>query len=88
MPHLHAALQDVGRQPENVEVSLRIRLRFGNEPGPKAPLHGTPAQTIATIKQYETLGVQHLILDCIPETMANALESFGRFVREVRPAFV
>lgn len=86
--HFHTALQDVGRQPEDVEVSLRLRLRFGNEPGPTAPLHGTPAQMIMTIKQYEALGVQHLILDCVPETIENALESFGRFVREVRPAFV
>jgi hypothetical protein len=32
--------------------------------------------------------VQHLILDCVPETIGNALETFGRFVREVRQAFM
>jgi hypothetical protein len=49
-------------------------------------LHGTLEQVIATVKQYQALGVQHLVLDFVPETIDNALATMERFVRDVRPA--
>jgi alkanesulfonate monooxygenase SsuD/methylene tetrahydromethanopterin reductase-like flavin-dependent oxidoreductase (luciferase family) len=69
-----------------VEISLKIRLRFGDGPDPQPPLHGSPERVIAAIKQYQALGVQHLVLDFIPETIDNALATMDRFVRDVRPA--
>ncbi|MGQ4807443.1 F420-dependent glucose-6-phosphate dehydrogenase [Candidatus Entotheonellaceae bacterium PAL068K] len=82
----HAAVHAAGRRPDELEISLKVRLRFGAGPDPQPPLHGTPEQVITTIKQYEALGVHHLVLDFAPETIDNALSTLDRFVREVRPA--
>lgn len=41
---------------------------------------------IATVKHYQALGIQHLVLDFVPETIDNALATTGRFAREVCPA--
>ena len=87
VPQFHAAVREAGRQVAELEISLKVRLRFGDGPEPLAPLHGSPEQVITTIKQYQALGVQHLILDFAPETIGNALATLERFVREVRPAF-
>ena len=86
VPQFHAAVKEAGRRPEDIEVSLKVRLRFGDGPAPQPPLHGSPAQVIATIKAYEALGVQHLVLDFVPETIDNVLATMERFAREVRPA--
>src|SRR5919198_3572801 len=86
VPQFHAAVKEAGRRPEDIEVSLKVRLRFGDGPAPQPPLHGSPAQVIATIKAYEALGVQHLVLDFVPETIDNVLATIERFAREVRPA--
>ena len=87
MAQFRTAMQDAGRPLQEVEVSLRVRLRFGETSDSLPPLHGSPEQVIDTIKQYEALGVQHLVIDAIPETIDNALSTFERFVREVVPAF-
>ncbi len=87
MAQFRTAMQDAGRPLQEVEVSLRVRLRFGETSDSPLPLHGSPEQVIDTIKQYEALGVQHLVIDAIPETIDNALSTFERFVREVVPAF-
>jgi probable F420-dependent oxidoreductase len=86
VPQFHAAVKEAGRRPEDIEISLKVRLRFGDSPDPEPPLHGSPAQVIATIRQYEALGVQHLVLDFVPETIDNILATMDRFAREVRPA--
>jgi alkanesulfonate monooxygenase SsuD/methylene tetrahydromethanopterin reductase-like flavin-dependent oxidoreductase (luciferase family) len=86
VPQFHAAVKEAGRRPEDIEVSLKVRLRFGDGPAPQPPLHGSPAQVIATIKAYEALGVQHLVLDFVPEIIDNVLATMERFAREVRPA--
>jgi probable F420-dependent oxidoreductase len=86
VPQFHAAVKEAGRRPEDIEISLKVRLRFGDSPDPEPPLHGSPAQVIATIRQYEALGVQHLVLDFVPETIDNILATMDRFARQVRPA--
>jgi probable F420-dependent oxidoreductase len=85
VPRFHTAVKEAGRRPEEIEISLKIRLRFGDGPDPQPPLHGSPEQVIATIKQYQALGVQHLVLDFVPETIDNTLATMDRFVRDVRP---
>jgi probable F420-dependent oxidoreductase len=84
----HTAVQEAGRSLAEFEISLKVRLRFGSGPDPQPPLHGSPEEVIATIQQYQALGVQHLVLDFAPETIGNALATLERFVREVRPAVV
>ncbi|MBI3325198.1 MAG: LLM class F420-dependent oxidoreductase [Nitrospinae bacterium] len=86
LPQFQAAVKEAGRHIEEIEISVKVRLRFGESPDPQPPLHGSPEQIIATIKQYEGLGVRHLILDFVPETIDNALATMDRFAREVRPA--
>jgi hypothetical protein len=86
VPQFQTAMREAGRRREEVEVSLKVRLRFGAGPDPQPPLHGTPEQVIATVKQYQAHGVQHLVLDSVPETIDNALATMERFVRDVRPA--
>ena len=39
-----------------------------------------------TIQQYQGLRVQHLVLDCVPETIGDTLATSERFVCEVRLA--
>jgi probable F420-dependent oxidoreductase len=86
VPQFHAAVREVGRRPEDIEVSVKVRLRFGDGPDPQPPLSGSPEQVIAAVKQYQALGVQHLVLDFVPETIDNALATMDRFAHEVRPA--
>jgi alkanesulfonate monooxygenase SsuD/methylene tetrahydromethanopterin reductase-like flavin-dependent oxidoreductase (luciferase family) len=86
MPQFHAAMRAAGRPLAEVEISLKVRLRFGMGPDPQPPLHGSPEQVIAAIRHYQELGVQHLVLDFVPETIGQALATMERFVREVRPA--
>jgi probable F420-dependent oxidoreductase len=83
----HAAVKAAGRELAEFEVSIKLRLRFGEGPQPPPPLHGSPADIIARLEIYRDLGVQHVVLDCSPETIGNALATLERFVREVRPAF-
>lgn len=85
IPQFHAAMKEAGRQPEDCEISIKLRLRFGKGPDPQPPLHGNPERVIETIRQYQELGVKHLVLDFAPETIGNALSTLERFVREVRP---
>lgn len=87
VPQFHAAVREAGRRLEEFEISVKIRLRFGTGPEPQPPLHGSPEEVITTIKRYQALGIQHIILDFTPETIGNALATLERFVREVRPAF-
>lgn len=87
MARFQAAMQDAGRPLHEVEVSLRVRLCFDTAPDPGLPLHGSPEQVIGTIQRYQALGVQHLIIDAIPETIDHALATFERFSHEVMPAF-
>jgi probable F420-dependent oxidoreductase len=88
IPQFHQAVQEAGRSLAEFEISLKVRLRFGAGPDPQPPLHGSPEDVLASIKQYQALGVQHLVLDFMPETIGNALTTVERFVREVRPALV
>jgi probable F420-dependent oxidoreductase len=87
VPQFHTAVREAGREIEEFEISIKLRLRFGNGPEPQPPLHGSPTEVIATIQAYQALGVQHIVLDFAPETIGNALATLERFVRDVRPAF-
>jgi probable F420-dependent oxidoreductase len=87
VPQFHAAVHTAGRQLAEFEVSIKLRLRFGEGPEPQPPLYGSPQNIIARLKQYRDLGVHHVVFDFIPETVGNALATLERFVREVRPAF-
>jgi probable F420-dependent oxidoreductase len=80
------AMHESGRALQEVEVSLRVRLRFGAGADPQPPLHGSPEQVVDTVKQYEALGVQHLIVDAIPESIDNVLSTLECFAQEVIPA--
>jgi alkanesulfonate monooxygenase SsuD/methylene tetrahydromethanopterin reductase-like flavin-dependent oxidoreductase (luciferase family) len=86
VPQFQAAVREAGRRPEDIEIPVKVRLRFGDGPDPQPPLAGNPGQVIATVKQYQALGVQHLVLDFVPEPIDNALAIMDRFAREVRPA--
>jgi alkanesulfonate monooxygenase SsuD/methylene tetrahydromethanopterin reductase-like flavin-dependent oxidoreductase (luciferase family) len=86
VPQFHAAVRQAGRRPEDIEISVKVRLRSGDGPDPQPPPSGSPGQVIATVKQCQALGVQHLVLDFVPETIDNALATMDRFAREVRPA--
>jgi hypothetical protein len=86
VPQFQAAVWEAGRRPEDIEISVKVRLRFGDGPDPQPPPSGSPEQVITTVKQYQALGVQHVVLDFVPETIDNPLATMDRFAREVRPA--
>jgi hypothetical protein len=56
------------------------------DPTPTYRCAASPEQVIATIKHDQRLGVQHLILDFVRETIDNALATTDRCPCGVRPA--
>ena len=56
------------------------------DPTPTYLCTGSPEQVIATIKHDQRLGARHLILDFVPETIANTLATTDRCARGVRSA--
>lgn len=85
VPQFHAAVKEAGRELAEFEVSIKVRLRFGEGPEPQPPLHGSAEDIVASLERYRLLGVQHVVLDFSPETIGNALATLERFVREVQP---
>ncbi len=81
----HGVVREEGRSLAEIEITLKARLRFGESPDPQPHTSGSPEQVLATVQRYQALGVAHLILDFIPETIDNAMATLDCFAREVRP---
>ena len=76
----------VGRDPKSVELSLIRPLQIVDEAKqPHRPLIGTPEQIAEDIREYQQLGVSHLVFNFRTSHMSEAVETVERFATEVRP---
>ena len=84
---LDACLEREGRQPGSVEVAVKCPVVFQSGPPreDQAPTCGRVDDIVAAFKRYRELGVAHFVLDVIPETLSQALDTMDRFAQEVRP---
>ncbi|MCP5151835.1 MAG: LLM class F420-dependent oxidoreductase [Ectothiorhodospiraceae bacterium] len=78
---------DAGRAPGSVGLAVKMPLTFQDGPpgSGQFPTQGRPADVVAAIRAYRDAGVDHLVFDLVPETLATALETMERFAEEVRP---
>jgi probable F420-dependent oxidoreductase len=81
-----------GRQ---VEGTLRIRTvvdrsleaKMGGDSVVQVSLDGAPAEIIARIEEYQTAGVEHLVVSFEADDLQTTLQDVRRFASEVCPAF-
>ncbi len=79
----------VGRDPAEVEVSLLRPMEIlPQSSSPRRPLIGTPEELAEDIRQYQRLGVSHLVFAFRRRRPEEAVETIERFATEVRPLVV
>jgi probable F420-dependent oxidoreductase len=86
---IHQEMRQVGRDPAELDVSLRITFRLTDEPqpDPRLPLHGNAQQIVNDIRAYERVGVHHLALFFAMGRRVDPLAIVERFASQVLPAF-
>ena len=78
-----------------VEGTLRIRTvvdrsleaKMGGDSVVQVSLDGSPGEIIARIEEYQTVGVEHLVLSFEADDLQTTLTEMRRFASEVSPAF-
>ena len=86
---IHQEMHRLGRDPNSLEVSLRITFRLTDEPlpEPRPRLHGNAQQLIDDIRAYADVGVQHLALFFAMGRRTDPLAVLDRFAAQILPAF-
>jgi hypothetical protein len=87
---LHTWATEAGRDPGAIALTLRVpldvRSRRSKAPGGARPLfQGTPDQVLGDVRQYQALGVSHLVFDATVPDLRAFLASMERFAEDVRP---
>ena len=87
---LHEMLGRYGRRPEDVVVSTVLSVYApGAKPdgGPQEwDLVGEPERMAETLRRYEAVGVEHVVLNAFPrDSVTPMLEALDLVAREVRP---
>jgi alkanesulfonate monooxygenase SsuD/methylene tetrahydromethanopterin reductase-like flavin-dependent oxidoreductase (luciferase family) len=85
-----AACRDCGRDPATVERTLSImidqtgtrELPRSMKPDPVQPLTGSPAAIAAAIRDFAALGISHLQIYLVPNTI-HSIERFGAVLTEL-----
>ena len=85
VPIIRDAAAQAGR-PEPT-FSARARVAFGSHESPFFMLTGEPDEMVATIREYEALGVSHLAVDFAETDPERCRDLMERFDREVIAAF-
>jgi probable F420-dependent oxidoreductase len=79
--------EEAGRARDAAELAVKLPLVF--QDGPPAsgqlPTQGRPRDVVDGIRRYQDIGVSHMVLDFVPETVPVALDTMERFAQEVRP---
>ena len=80
-------LEAEGRRMEDIVISAKGHLTFTDSaPGAgQWPLEGRVEDIVAGIERFGELGVEHFILDYLPETLDKGLDTMERFAQEIRP---
>jgi probable F420-dependent oxidoreductase len=79
-----------GRDPESVALTFRAPLdvvspRIKTSGGDRVPLRGTAEQVAADVRDYQAVGVTHLVLDPAASELKGYLAIMERFAEDVRP---
>ena len=76
LANLRAALDDAGRDPSSLAITVGIFVAFGDGDGdaPDRAIRGSIAQVGAALAGYADLGVSHLIAHVWPRTPAAVLQ--------------
>ncbi len=84
---LDACLEREGRVAGSVEVAVKCPVVFQSGPPSEdqPPTHGRVTDIVDALNRYRDLGVEHFVLDVVPETLSQALDTMERFAQEVRP---
>ncbi len=78
--------KQVERDPKSIELSLIRPLQILDEAKePHRPLIGMPEQIAEDIREYQRLGVSHLVFNFRTSYISEAVETVERFATEVRP---
>lgn len=76
----------VGRDPKTVELSLLRPMQILDRSAePRRPLIGTPEQIAEDIRDYQKLGVRHLVFSFRTRNLSEILDTIERFATQVRP---
>ncbi len=76
--------EEAGRDPAEIELSLRVYLDFEGGSDPAKSLAGNPARMREQIAQYAEAGVSHLVLDIVARGgTSGRQEAMERFASDV-----
>ncbi len=84
---LNGYVEQEGRAPGSVEVAVKcpIVIQSGPPKDDEPPTRGRVSDIVDAIKRYHDLGASQFVLDVVPETLSNALDTMERFAQEIRP---
>jgi probable F420-dependent oxidoreductase len=87
---LHRYAQEAGRDPRSITLTLRAPMevrspRARPAAGDRPLFQGTAAEVREDIRQYQALGVTHVVFDPVRADLAAVLASLERFAEDVRP---
>jgi len=92
LSHLHAALEDAGRDPASLELTAGIFVAFegAEADAPEKAIRGARDEVAAGLARYSELGIGHLIAHVFPRTpeAVNELAEAAALAREMVPTAV
>jgi probable F420-dependent oxidoreductase len=78
------ACEAAGRDPAEVSLALRLRLRMDRESGDEGALHGSVDEIVQQIGAYADVGVDHFTLDIARGVVDGQIEVLQKFASDVR----
>jgi len=82
---VQAAAREAGRDPSRLVLSLRTGLSITDEPQPPGrSLVGPRDQILNGLREYQGVGVSHILFDV---SLRHGMETLQRFAEEVLPEF-
>ena len=85
LQQLKSICGEVGRPYDTLHLSLRQRFILGEQDDPNSALVGPPRKLVESLKQYEALGIQHILFSVRGKDTQDVLCQMERFADEVRP---
>jgi probable F420-dependent oxidoreductase len=89
LPVLRRVCAEIGRNPDEIEVSAPARVRFleGSDAreSERQPFSGTPQQIVDDIHHCQESGIAELRLSTVGADLTEVMQTWERFANEVRP---
>ena len=76
-----------GRNADSLELAVKVPIIFQNDAPGEGQYYtqGRPEDMVESLQRFMEIGASHFVLDLVPETMENAMETMQRFAEEVMP---